>query len=1593
MSKTARAIPGQRVMSRLFNRVASRPAIGPSPTFYARFGLDDPWAGGMASGPVDSEDPFVFLSAAHYYASVERMRIGRRRLMERFKAMEQPSGVASLFEGRKSRRGTGAAFRTSHLAQLGLSSAVLLDQALPEVAPEADESAGGWVERKGRATKPKAEKVAAAARSERPLVRALRQVSAPSSALPVALRAVADAGIQLRGSAQRELRQALIGVEQLSEREQVEVTRRVVRQLRGVQRRAVEQVVEESLTTNDMAPSRVAAARMPSAPSRSRNQGLRPMMAGSPSLVSLAFEAPVQAEVAAQAPVTRKAAVAPARSTANRETPVARVAREARTQTATGRAGPEFAAVDEPVARPALRKLPTERVAARAKGIDATETSDVRRGFDAVVAPSRRPAMARVADRSVVPAVAEADAVQLSASPVRRTRANRALAGNQVFAARVEAAVEATPGVTAAPARAAKPAKVAPAAKSGVVAPSSASAQRAPVQTAAVGSFEAPAAAPMRATRRLAARAVSAAMSTESLSISPTAYVRSAQIPAVGAAPSRAVASRDVVASSAPLASNTPSIASASSASVETAPIAVRPSVIASLRAQGPVRVDRNGAPMLSPASVARVSALRTMGLDPVVLRSAPEVAQATEVSAAPAARKAAPAARAAASGARPVAVNPAAAARGVSPITRASTPAARAEAAQVAAGTVSPRRVSATERVAQRASVAPATSRAALSAAPTRYVHAAPAPAEVEVAGAVSRPAPARVAPAARVAGSAVQPSASVARSGSAAAPAAAETRRAAVVEADESAVQEVSAPSTVRALARSVAPVNAESASVTANPVAYARPETARRVSRLLAPEARVIAFEAAETEAVAPVAGAPRAAAVAKTPAARAAAAQATSPRAVETVSPSGRPVVASGRPVVASPAARSVASETSVQTSAARNPRRAARHAVRRAEMFGAPPAISEAQVVSAARSITAARAERRTLRPSMAHVADDFRLALPTPVATDAPSTQVATGQGVANGPVSRTTLGAVLRRVSSAVRAMERAEVAPLVTEGASRAFAAPEASVDAPSALRARSQRVVAGTDGRLRAARTARVDGTLLVGGQSSVEAAEVAVAPVARGANARSPMARAESRAVVAHNAQAKAQGSTPGSRVVSRAFRGATMSGAALDQVVARALSPIGERSPAAVARYRTVRTADGRYVPVAPEAFNQAASRFSLGSVDVPRRPRLDATSGLVLAQSAPVEVDAPVSAATPGRAGVAARTAASPAGAAGVRGVATAQPAYARSAAPRVAGSRAAIGRMAQADSAPVAQRARPFGDTLGYLQGSAGSAPGGNAAVTSGSAGPVARSAVRPAARRSAVDPITGTTVRAAGRAAPLDVDGYSPDENGFVPSYAARAVEGTLHATAGARPVAQRLPPRLAGGAILTALARADAPEEVVQVLLQRSSEMQSLVADLPAPAARLVERIVNLGNGQSVVSGVAGSAPTTRLLSNGLRSSSASARVRRVLPAASTPAAEGQGSSQVTRLAQKLMSLIHLAENDRKGDEAKRQVRMAENSSEARSEGSASVAAGQSKNVSAENVNISALQREVLEAVLRELSLTQMRRQEDPDVSNWW
>ena len=88
---------------------------------------------------------------------------------------------------------------------------------------------------------------------------------------------------------------------------------------------------------------------------------------------------------------------------------------------------------------------------------------------------------------------------------------------------------------------------------------------------------------------------------------------------------------------------------------------------------------------------------------------------------------------------------------------------------------------------------------------------------------------------------------------------------------------------------------------------------------------------------------------------------------------------------------------------------------------------------------------------------------------------------------------------------------------------------------------------------------------------------------------------------------------------------------------------------------------------------------------------------------------------------------------------------------------------------------------------------------------------------------------------------------------------------------------------------------------------------------------------------------------------------------------------------------QLANKLQNLIHLAEVERKLQEAQAQVRMAEDTAIARAEGSESMAAEKGGGA---GKSIAELQREVYARVVEMLELNQLRRQDDPDNDQcWW
>jgi hypothetical protein len=270
------------------------------------------------------------------------------------------------------------------------------------------------------------------------------------------------------------------------------------------------------------------------------------------------------------------------------------------------------------------------------------------------------------------------------------------------------------------------------------------------------------------------------------------------------------------------------------------------------------------------------------------------------------------------------------------------------------------------------------------------------------------------------------------------------------------------------------------------------------------------------------------------------------------------------------------------------------------------------------------------------------------------------------------------------------------------------------------------------------------------------------------------------------------------------------------------------------------------------------------------------------------------------------------------------------------------------------------------------------------------GETGPVGSASPRSASPRSAIGIAPG--LGGLGVAEGQTADGRNPQ----APGWARRASEEP----AGLQARGERAEPgeglRRSGG-LLTALARATRPEDIVRVIVQESAQMRSIIGELPGPAARLVERIsaatVNADEGSRSLVGAADRGATVP-----------SSRTRTVRRDVLTPvrvhggksrtgtsaSSQGVGSSNVMKLSSKLMKLIHLAEADRRRDEARKHVRMAEDSASARAEGGQSAGLGEAGE---SNVNLKALQQEVLDAVMRALELIQARR-EDPDGrSIWW
>lgn len=182
------------------------------------------------------------------------------------------------------------------------------------------------------------------------------------------------------------------------------------------------------------------------------------------------------------------------------------------------------------------------------------------------------------------------------------------------------------------------------------------------------------------------------------------------------------------------------------------------------------------------------------------------------------------------------------------------------------------------------------------------------------------------------------------------------------------------------------------------------------------------------------------------------------------------------------------------------------------------------------------------------------------------------------------------------------------------------------------------------------------------------------------------------------------------------------------------------------------------------------------------------------------------------------------------------------------------------------------------------------------------------------------------------------------------------------------------------------MSALARAERPDEIVKVIIDRRSEIRGVRGEVPQEAVRLMERIGSftgaeaeaLQSGSRVLA-----APEQNMLGTS-RSHKGGGDLTQL-----SAGTNGLGATRVMKLADKLMGLIHLAENSRQKD-AQDQVRMAQDSLEARAEGGAKFPG---MSVEDHDMNIEQLQKSVLDSVMEHFEELDSRREEPDGRNKWW
>jgi len=189
-------------------------------------------------------------------------------------------------------------------------------------------------------------------------------------------------------------------------------------------------------------------------------------------------------------------------------------------------------------------------------------------------------------------------------------------------------------------------------------------------------------------------------------------------------------------------------------------------------------------------------------------------------------------------------------------------------------------------------------------------------------------------------------------------------------------------------------------------------------------------------------------------------------------------------------------------------------------------------------------------------------------------------------------------------------------------------------------------------------------------------------------------------------------------------------------------------------------------------------------------------------------------------------------------------------------------------------------------------------------------------------------------------------------------------------------------------ASSELIRHLAQASDPEEIIRLIVDKGQDLTRDSA-LASPVVEVIKQMKS--EAAKVETRTVERAPTSssRVFSGQRSHGRAARRISGFKPlrgpgAKSTP---GIGEDRVMKLAGKLRSLIHLAEVDKRQDEARKYARLSAD------EAPAVQAAGPSEGAaSASEGDVEALIQEILSAVNREMELRRERRQDD-NHEPWW